>query len=335
MTLAADKLELFFGDASDAAARVYALLPRDKSSASLQLTGELIGPECRFAQTLSARIPFRDCGPGESLLAEAVVPDPCFWTPGLPMMYRANLGARSEGRDFGRLSRARATAEQHVPLSPCGRGARGEGDRDFQLEKWMGIRRLGVRGRSLGLDNARWVARGLRLERIAPEDLPLARETGTAIISPPADDAIYFEASRFGVPLVIDLTDGPVDIGEVRRAGAWPAVFAFVFDLRAEIGADARAAARNVLFAAKPAADDKSPLAPGRWPGVPPAWAQVVLVDLPLGSSVSAAASELPILVHRRTLSAAENANIAAARAACDRLQYELAPHGDFAGYFV
>lgn len=188
----------------------------------------------------------------------------------------------------------------------------------------MGIRRLGVRGRSLILDNSRWVVRGVRLERIAADDLVVARETGSAIFAPPVDDAIYFEASRFGVPLVIDLSDRPVDIGEVRRAGTWPAVFAIVFDPQAEIGPDVRAAARNVLFA----------LAPGQWPGVQPTWAQIVLVDLPPDSSANIAASDLPIIVRRRT-SAAENATLATARAACDRLQYDLAPHGDFAGYFV
>ena len=90
-TAPARQLELFFGDASDAVARVYARLPCDETTTGSQLTGELIGPECRFAQTLSARIPFQDRGPGESLLAEAVVPDPCFWTPELPMLYKARI----------------------------------------------------------------------------------------------------------------------------------------------------------------------------------------------------------------------------------------------------
>jgi hypothetical protein len=82
-----------------------------------------------------------------------------------------------------------------------------------------------------------------------------------------------------------------------------------------------RGAARNLLFAAKFAANE---------PIIPPPWAQVLMCDANAENGLQIGACRLPILACRRA-----SADIGAARAACDRLQYDLAPMGDFAGYLV
>ncbi len=310
----ARQLELFFGDASDAVARVYARLPCDETTTGSQLTGELIGPECRFAQTLSARIPFQDRGPGESLIAEAVVPDPCFWTPELPMLYKARI--ERKGPEV--IGRVPGIEEHEVVVT--GRAPEQESFTTF--EKWLGIRRLGTRGRSLILDTERWVPRGIWLDRIGRDDLKAAREADVVLCGPPPDDEICLKASRHGVPLLIELSAPPERLAdEVRRLGQWPAVFLVVLEPEAAIDAAIRGSARNLLFAAKFATDK---------PIVPPPWAQLLFCNVTAESASRVRDVPLPILARRRA-----SIDIRAARAACDRLQYDLAPAGDFAGYLV
>ena len=66
-------------------------------SDQLQLTGTLAGPSCLYAKTLQATFSLVDRGPGESLLAEAIVPEPCFWTPEMPQLYQADVQLRRRG----------------------------------------------------------------------------------------------------------------------------------------------------------------------------------------------------------------------------------------------
>jgi hypothetical protein len=309
----AKQLELFFGDASDTVARVYARLPCDETTTGSHLGGELIGPECRFAQTLSARIPFQDSGPGGTLLTEAVVPDPCFWTPEFPMLYRAKIERKeSEVRGLGTATDGRVVVSGHAA----------ENKGFSTVEKWLGIRRLGTRAQSLVLDAERWVPRGLWLERISGDDLKAAREANVVLSGPPPDDEVCLEASRHGVPLLIGLSEQPENFAdEVRRLGQWPAVFLVVLEANTAVASAIRDAARNLLFAAKIAADG---------PIVPPPWAQVILCDVHAENAQRLGDCPLPILARRRAPT-----DINSARAACDRLQYDLASVGDFAGYLV
>jgi Glycosyl hydrolases family 2 len=59
----------------------------------ITLRGMLRGPYCEKARTLPAEFPFQDLSPARPLTAEAVVPDPCLWSPDLPHLYRADVEA--------------------------------------------------------------------------------------------------------------------------------------------------------------------------------------------------------------------------------------------------
>jgi Glycosyl hydrolases family 2 len=59
----------------------------------ITLRGTLRGPYCEKARTLPAEFPFQDLSPARPLTAEAVVPDPCLWSPDLPHLYRADVEA--------------------------------------------------------------------------------------------------------------------------------------------------------------------------------------------------------------------------------------------------
>ena len=122
-------VEVFFGDANNAEARIYARLASERAAAGAQLTGRVVGPSCMYAKTLSAAIrlaPKRT--PQDStaprLLSEAIVPDPCFWSAEMPYLYRVEVELHAAGQLL-------AAAE------------------------WdLGIRPLGVRGRKLLLEGA-------------------------------------------------------------------------------------------------------------------------------------------------------------------------------------
>jgi hypothetical protein len=368
-----DALELFFGEATDAEARVYARLPYDGPLDGWRLTGTLTGPECRFAQTLPATFEFHDLGPGQDLLAEAIVTEPCFWTPDLPFLYRCSVGVPPLGGFVARVAGAGGAADAPVyssrsvamtPYAEDGSYSVASSRRSVRstlVERLFGIRRLGAVGRSLYLDGKRWVARGVSRDRADISDLAAAREASAVLRVSSPDDAFCLEASLLGVPLFVDLhVDEARLLPEVRRLGQWPAVFAIILDPATPIGPTHRAAARNTLFAVqlRPALvarrvsegrTSRNPPAPLRLcvglPGAPdtaeqcrpaalPYWAQLAVfrVDSIETFRETARDCTIPILAVRQSEG---NLSLTEARAACDRLQFDVAPIGQFSGYFV
>ena len=289
---------IFVGESSDALARVYATLPRDGLADGARLEGELIGPYCRYSKTLPARIHFADRGPGALLLAEAVVPDPCFWSPDLPFLYTVELSVAGD-TGAGHESRQR-----HV--------------RPF------GIRRLGVQGKSLYLDAKRLVLRGVRIDPAAIDDLIAAKKSASALYVTDPTDSFLREASEEGVLLVVELHTSQRTT-ELSRLSRWPAVAIVVLSGDALAGKELRLVARNTLFAQDSnAVHESTELA--RWAHV--LWwridSRTQFANLPTPN--------LPIIAYRPS---SKNATIEESRRACDRLQADLAPLGDFAGYFT
>src|SRR5437762_11436315 len=93
----ANRIDLFFGDANPAVARIYLRLRGAFAAGVVEnasVLARLIGPFCDFAETLPLKVPFVQLGsePGsDALIAEAILPDPNFWTPELPFLYRAEI----------------------------------------------------------------------------------------------------------------------------------------------------------------------------------------------------------------------------------------------------
>ena len=211
-----DQVELFFGDASDALARVYVRL-RGADTSGLSLGGVLTGPQCHYAQTLPARFDFVDRGRGPSLLAEAIVPEPCFWTPEMPHHYQASIELR-------------------------------EGDRPIaQCQRLLGIRTLGAAGRNLIYDGKRWVVRGVGLKALIEAEIEQLHSADTAGLVPAPSDALCRYASRVGAMLMAELDEPRVD--EIRRLARWPAVA--IVTLPADEPLDLDGLAHNLLLAAR------------------------------------------------------------------------------------
>jgi len=85
-----DQIEISVGDATDVEAYVHA---RYLGSESVTLRGKLRGPFCERGHTLPADFPFREVNTPQGKQAEAIVTDPCMWTPEMPHIYRVEVEA--------------------------------------------------------------------------------------------------------------------------------------------------------------------------------------------------------------------------------------------------
>ncbi|MBL8830207.1 MAG: hypothetical protein JNM18_24735 [Planctomycetaceae bacterium] len=214
-----DPLQLFFGDANQAEARIYARLTLDDPH-GCTLSGQITGPECEHAQTLPASFRLVDRGPGVSLLAESIVPDPCFWSPELPFLYRADVELKRGGEVFARGSRI------------------------------IGLRPLGVRGKRLYWEGKNWVLRGVSRDLLADAPLSDWRENLTTMVVERPDATLLSEASRTGVAIVATCDSASVDPREeLRRVSRFPAVVMFVVGAEQRPTRAWRQIAPNVILA--------------------------------------------------------------------------------------
>jgi hypothetical protein len=289
--------EIFVGEANPAEARFYARLPCGFDQ-RMQLAGTVFGPNCAYARTLPARVALVDQGPGSSLLAQAVVPDPCFWTPDLPFLYEVDVQLRGANRAAG-VSIGRRT---------------------------IGIRPLGIRGNRLVLDGRSWVLRGAWHSSVSDFPLPAWHHAAIAMVAPHPTDEQCSEASRVGVLLLADL-HGPVDrlASELGRLSQQAAVGFAILPAETRFDNDPREFVGNLILVQRVAASPLRSIAP---------WAQAIICPAndPSAASAVAGTCRLPIIASRPQAAASTAQD---ARAACDRLQRDLAGRGDFAGYLV
>jgi len=292
-----EQLELYCGDASAIEARVRVRLPHSDPGKS-RLMGHIVGPRCDFARTLPAKIPLRSGDASSGLKCEAVIPDPCLWTPQLPMLYDVYVELRQDGNLV-------ATAQR--PLA---------------------IRMFGPRGRDLNLAGKRWVLRGVRQGLAPAAPLSAWRETGAAMLLAELDEALALEAARQGVPLVamVRKTTTAEVAAELRRLARCPAVMAAAINAAAPLPSDVGLAAIDIRLAAYCHAGDA--------PGQLPRWANMLLCESSDAAAIGRVANghPYPVIALRPEDHAA---NLVAARRACDVLQRDLAPNADLAGYVV
>ncbi len=285
-----DRLELFFGETSDALARCYARL-RYFDARGAALNGNLTGPSCVYAETLPARFALADRGPGNSLLAEAVVPEPCFWTPEMPHLYQASVQLRSGG------------------------------DVLATTDRLFGFRALGAVDRKLFYHGKRWVLRGVRRNELSSVPLTGWHASDVVMVVRRPDDTLCAQASRIGVLVVAELDAH--DLDEIRRLARWPAVAMVV--LPTDTTVDLDGLAHNLLLAAK--------IDPHQAWATPP-WAQIALCEVTAGDKRIPEITDSPLPTIVSQVADRPFSSIAEARAACDHLQRDLAPH-DLAGYIV
>jgi hypothetical protein len=297
-------LELFHGEASTTLGRVYARLPTSPETTGCTLTGRVIGPICRWANTLPATSPFvcRSAAASvatEPLLAEAVVPDPCFWSDELPMRYTVEL----------KLQRGKETIAT--------------------TERTIAFRGVGRRGRSLFQQGRRWVPRGMDTTSVLEaerDDLAAWRLAPAVLVTADPIDSLCSEADELGVWIVADLSLCRVPIeAELARLTQHAAVFLAILPPNTPATRALRAAASNLLLAEQFTSGNTAQA---------DSLADCLVVDAANQETFARTAqtTTLPIIA-RRPLQT--ETTIEEARRAVDALQRDLAPIGDFAGYLV
>ena len=167
----------------------------------LHLTGTLVGPRRGRDMTLPTTVKLVDvtgdhpaAGAAGQALARAVFTEPAYWTPELPNLSRLQAEVRR--------------GDQTVAV----------------VDRKVGLRRLGVRGRSLWLEGRRWVPRGMTIPPTGVEPTSLRSLSAAAVIDDPSD-AICEAADQAGVAIIAVLRgadDQPFDRDTAaRRIAAW------------------------------------------------------------------------------------------------------------------
>jgi hypothetical protein len=265
-----NELQLIAAEKTENHARI---LVRD---ADKVLTGIIRGPFSDFAKTLTADFALR---PTELGSAEALVTEPCYWTPQLPMRYEVRLEVDS--------------VECIMPI---------------------GLKRFYCKGRNFSLESKRIVLRGMSCESPTENDLKLARQYETALIVTDPTDKVCEMASRLGVPLLVKTQNETA----IERYAWFPAVFMVLATAGQRLKPSSQVPIGEIVKGSDPE---------------PNGAFQAVIIELNLGERPPAwaATCDKPVIVIRKD----EEAEIKTARADCDRLQAELAPEFDLAGYFV
>jgi hypothetical protein len=300
----APRLEFVLGQADDMRAEAYVRLVGGPADATI--AGTLTGPRCRLATTLPTTTPLRTLTGAGPAAARAIITEPSFWTPELPNLYELAAEARTVA--------SVVTATRQL----------------------VGLRRLGVRGRSIWLDGRRWVPRGRATAGESFDPVRLRTASLTAVVDDPSADQCA-EADAAGVPLVV-LPDPALDEPALaERVAMWsqhPAVVLVILE-HGRVSALAAAGLGRGTMLVGCMADAAQP---------PPA-------ELPIGSHCLVArlapgatpaeiwrdhAPAVPIIAWRE--------GEGHGRRACDHLQAELAawacaeksgPPWDWAGYLV
>ena len=295
------------GPCDDMRAEVF-LRPADEVPPGTRLVGSITGPRRGRDTTLpvTARLmplpEAADSGPA----SRVILTEPAFWTPDLPNLYRVE-----------------------TRLEPSS-GAAGP------IDAWIGLRRLGVRGRSFWLDGRRWVPRVV----VGPRDLVAAKDAAVGLATESPTDDLLARADEIGVAVVSLLDPGVLTASRIAAIACHPSAMLAVITSDA-VGdlADRFAAVRNArgTLLIGMAVDGSRP---------PPAvteGADFLVLTLPAAGLPHDGWHSLPTrpLVAWRK---ADHVTEAGGREACAALQRDLALWGlasgdtqpwDWAGYLV
>jgi hypothetical protein len=176
------RIDVILGRCDDMRAEVYVRATGLPPDAGATIAGTLQGPEARGAVTLPATAALVDLGPGPdgaAAVARAILTEPSYWTPELPSRYRLRAVVTSPGATLGACDRL------------------------------VGLRRLGVRGRSFWLEGRRWVPRAVGCTE-ASIDIPMLRgQLAAAAVVDPAE-SLCVAADERGLGIVARCTTDPV-----------------------------------------------------------------------------------------------------------------------------
>jgi hypothetical protein len=224
-----------------------------------------------------------------------LVTEPCYWSPAMPFLYEVR-----------RL-----------------------GERDADGAHSLGLRRLIAHGRNLRLAGERIVLRGATCKSLDELTAREAHDAGCALTLDAWSQPVLEAATRFGTSALLDAAVD-VDVLKLIKATSWqPSVAGIILNRRSLDAANLHLAnASGILLAQlfnSQCWDDATSLSPN---------ANLIVVNLAEGERPPSwmAACGRPVVAIRR---GPTYPDFEQARAGCDRLQAELAPEFDLAGYFI
>ena len=272
------RVNVFWGEITNHYAMVYVQV--DRIAEEDQIAGAVSGPFSEQGATLPSEFALRDLGPGQTVMAGAKIVDPCCWSPEMAFHYRFQMTVQ-------------------------------RGSESVEVDKQLGIRRLGCVGPSFRFETKRWVLRGVRQNDWKESNVDWYRETlSTLVLDSPQEDALRLTSEQ-GIPVLLDLESADDPRGDVAKLAHWPSV-AFVV-LPTAMDESVRQLAPNTLFGKRgPTADEWGDF----WVATP---GTITSRSIPI---------DRPTVVFGDPIG-----DIELARKRCDQLQSELASFGDFAGY--
>lgn len=299
-------LEVFYSDLTPNRAVVHARLSGGDTLAELSLAGIVRGPRCSRGSTLPAS--YRLVGQVSNL-------------------------SKGESGQVENLSYVRAQALVTEPIFwspdwPALYDVTVELRRGSAVvetaTRTIGLRPLAVAGRNLVFGGKTWVLRAIRSEAPSEAILRQCREHAAALLAPAEslDEKRLTQASEQGVLVIAEIAGGSAE-AELSRLSRYAAVAIGV--LPPGCGAVRSAAPGNILLAHHLVQGQSEP---------PPDDARLVLGKVTDAATFADWGRTLtrPVIAFRPLPLLVE---IATARAECDRLQRDLAPYGQFAGYIV
>jgi hypothetical protein len=227
---------------------------------------------------------------------EFLVTEPCYWSPTMPFLY--------ELRRTGEL---------------------GDGETHS-----LGLGQLIAHGRNLRLGGERIVLRGAACHSLDEQTAQRAHAAESAVVLSAYDDAALAAASRWGALAIVDATEFEGELATLVAKLSWRPAAAILLLRREQLESthELRSMGRPLLLA-----QECDPLEWNKANSVA-AVSNVVVALLRAGERPPpwTATCGQPVVAIRR---GGTYADFQQARAACDRLQAELAPEFDLAGYFV
>lgn len=293
-------LEVFHGEASAALARVYARIDAPFCQPNWSLTGHIQGPYRHDAHTLPTTTPLVPHKAGASLLAEAVIPDPCGWAPTAPNVYQLSVTLRD--------------GETLIQ----------------QRQVTTGIRALGTAGPDIFRQGKRCVFRAVEAITADIDDWNDWQSTqATMLVTSPSQELVQ-QATALGVPLIVQLPNHlPTMEQQLHELAHWPSISLVYTDTDQPMIPKPQQRFPNLLFAQRVDFNNLKPPTLAEW-------CQVVLWDVGDRPNVDllipAMQTTMPVLAIRRR---AMKSTMLEDRAECDRLQADLAHIVDCAGYLI
>lgn len=300
MTRLLESLTVFYGELTPNRAVVHAHLAGGEDLAELTLAGIVRGPRCSRGSTLPAtyRLVGQASGlPGqvENLLHVAALITE-------PIFWSPDWPALYDVTV--ELRRGSQIIEQTA--------------------RTIGFRPLAVVGKTLAYGGKTWVLRGVQRDHPLDAEVRQCREHAAALVAPAVslDDRLLLQASEEG-GLVVARIAAADPSAELLRMSRFAAVAVAVWPpASAPFGS---AAPGNILLAQSWRQGQSGP---------PPDSARLVIAEVLDVESFAdwAQTQHRPIIAYRPLPDRYETI---AARMECDRLQRDLAPYGQFAGYIV